>query len=97
MFVLSNLVLAIAKILDIALNLYMMILVVRALASWLNPDPYNPIVQFLVRTTEPILQPIRSRLPMMPIDLSPMIVILAIVFLQTALVGTLFEFGYSLR
>ncbi|HTO10240.1 MAG TPA: YggT family protein [Candidatus Binatia bacterium] len=99
MFVLSHLVLAIARLLDLALTAYFFIIIVRALISWVSPDPFNPIVRFLYRATEPVLRPIRRRLPMtgMGLDLSPMIVILAIYFLKWVLVESLTDFALSLR
>jgi YggT family protein len=62
-----------------------------------SPDPFNPVVQFLYRTTEPILVPIRRLLPPTRIDLSPIIAFIAIVFLRYFLVATLFDLGYRLR
>ena len=93
MFVLSNLIIALAKVIDIALTLYMWIIIFRALISWVNPDPYNQIVIFLYRVTEPVLGPIRRRLPMrnIGIDISPIIVILVIIFLQYFLVETMIQ------
>jgi YggT family protein len=91
MFVISNLVLALANILHIVLNLYMWIVIARAILSWVNPDPYNPIVRFLYNVTEPVLYAIRRRVPMFfgGIDFSPMVVILGIYFLDSFLVPTL--------
>ncbi len=91
MYVLSNLLQAVAVILDIVLTIYMWVIIIRALLSWVNPDPYNPIVQFLHSITEPVLYRVRKALPMpgMGLDLSPIIVLLAIIFLQTFLVQTL--------
>ena len=91
MFVISNLVLALANILHIVLNLYMWIVIARAILSWVNPDPYNPIVRFLYSATEPVLYAIRRRVPIFfgGIDFSPMIVILGIYFLDSFLVPTL--------
>jgi YggT family protein len=91
MYVLSNLLQAVAVILDIALTIYMWVIIIRAILSWVNPDPYNPIVQFLHSITEPVLYRVRKALPMpgMGLDLSPIIVLLAIIFLQTFLVQTL--------
>ena len=89
MFVIRNLLLALASVMNMALSLYMFIIVARALISWVSPDPRNPIVQFLYTVTEPVLRPVRRRLPMTGIDLSPIIVILAIVFLQQFVVLTL--------
>ena len=99
MFILGNFVTALVKIVDIGLSLYMWIIVARALISWVNPDPYNPIVQFLYRATEPVLGPIRRWLPLrgLGIDISPLIVIAAIIFLQGFLLKSLIELAYSLR
>jgi YggT family protein len=99
MFVLGNFIAAVARILDIALSLYMWIIVIRALLSWVNPDPYNPIVRLLYQVTEPLMAFVRRRIPLhgMGIDFSPMIILLAIVFLQSFLVPTLTEFSYSFR
>jgi YggT family protein len=98
MFVIGNFLMAIAKILDIGLSIYLWIIIIRALISWVNPDPYNPIVRFLVSTTEPILYPIRKRLPTMGgIDFSPIVAILAIIFIQTFAVQTLMQIALSLR
>ena len=90
-FILGNLLQATAQILNIVLQLYMWIIIVRALLSWVNPDPYNPIVQFLNSITEPVLYRVRQLIPMsgMGIDFSPIIVILAIVFLQSFVVQSL--------
>ncbi|WP_455389202.1 YggT family protein, partial [Petrachloros mirabilis] len=90
MFVMGNVLHGLATILDTVLWLYMWIIIARALISWVNPDPWNPIVQFLERVTEPVLSPIRRWVGWrMGIDLSPIIAILIITFLQIALVKTL--------
>jgi YggT family protein len=89
MYVLSDLLLAIAKLVDYALYLYMWIIVIRALLSWVNPDPWNPIVRFLYQVTEPVLRPIRRRLPHSGIDFSPLIVVLVIMFIRPFIVSVL--------
>jgi YggT family protein len=93
MFVFSNFIIALAKIIDVALTLYMWVIIFRAVISWVNPDPYNKIVIFLYRITEPVLRPVRRILPRAlhstGIDFSPIIVILAIIFLQYFLVETI--------
>ena len=89
MFLIRNLLLATVDILDMALTLYSFMVVARALISWVSPDPYNPIVLFLYRATEPALRPIRSRLPLTGVDLSPIILIFLIFFLQRAIVLSL--------
>lgn len=98
MFVFGNLFKALAIILHYVLNFYMWIVIARAVLSWVNPDPYNPIVRFLASVTDPVLYAIRRRLPVFfgGIDFSPMLVILAIVFLDNFLVPTLLQLAYSI-
>jgi YggT family protein len=99
MFALGNVILGIAKVLGVVLNIFMWVIIIRALLSWVNPDPYNPIVQFLTRVTEPVLRPLRKLVPAyrLGIDLSPLIAILIIYFLEIAVVDTLVRIGYSMR
>ena len=97
MFILSNFITAVAKLLDMVLEIFFWLIVIRALLSWVNPDPYNTIVQFLYRVTEPILQPIRRFLPMTGIDLSPVIAFFGILFLRQFLIPTLYELGLKLH
>jgi len=91
MFIIGNLLLALAKILHLILNFYMWIIIARAVISWVSPDPYNPVVRFLYNATEPVLYPLRRRLPVYfgSIDFSPMILLLIILFLDNFLVPTL--------
>ncbi len=98
MFVLSNFIFALAKIIDIALTIYMWIIIFRAVISWVNADPYNKIVIFLYRATEPVLRPVRRMMPLhnTGIDLSPIIVILVIIFLQYFLVETIIQLARNL-
>ncbi len=97
MFVLSNFVVALAQGLDLFLGFMSLLIIVRALISWVNPDPYNPIVQFLSRATDPILNPIRRFMPVMPIDISPIIAYFLIVVVRGFLVRTLMDLAYSIR
>ncbi len=98
MFVLGNLFIALGNVLDILLNIYMWVLIIAALISWVNPDPYNPIVRFLYGITEPVLRPIRRRLGVFGgIDFSPLIAILVIVFLRSFIVSSLIELGIKLK
>ena len=99
MFIIGNFLSATAQILKIVLELYMWVIIIRALLSWVNPDPYNPIVQFLYSITEPVLYRIRQLIPMsgIGIDFSPIIVLLAIVFLQGFLVESLDVLGARLQ
>ncbi len=93
MFVLQNFIIALAKIIDIVLTVYMWIIIFRAVISWVNADPYNKIVIFLYRVTEPVLRPVRRMLPTqnLGIDFSPIIVILIIYFLRYFLVETIIQ------
>jgi YggT family protein len=98
MFVAGNVLQAMAVILDYVLWLYMWVIIARALISWVNPDPWNPIVQFLQRVTEPVLYPIRRRMGFaMGLDLSPIIALLVIIFLQVALVQSLKDLAFRLH
>jgi len=99
-FVFSNFLIAIAKILDILLTIFYWLILVRALISWVNPDPFNPMVQFLHKTTEPILDPIRRILPMglrFGIDISPIIAFLVLLFLKSFLVRTIIGLAIRFR
>jgi YggT family protein len=99
MFMMGNFIAALAHVLDIALTVYMWIIVIRALLSWVNPDPYNPIVRLLYQLTEPLMARIRRCIPLrgVGIDFSPLIILLAIVFLQSFLVRSLLDFSQSFR
>jgi YggT family protein len=94
----SNFIIALAKVLDIILTVYMWVIVARALISWVNPDPYNKIVIFLYRITEPVLRPIRKIIPRhnLPIDFAPLAVLLIIFFLQYFLIQTLIQIATGL-
>ena len=98
MYIIGYLLMAIAKVLDIVMNIFLFIVIARAVLSWVNPDPFNPIVRFINNVTEPILYPIRTRLPVHfgGIDLSPMIVFLGIIFVRTFVVSSLMRMSASL-
>ncbi len=98
MFIIGNLFNAVAIVLYYILNIYMWIIIARAVLSWVNPDPYNPIVRFIHNITEPVLYKIRSKLPVnfSGIDFSPIIVFLAIIFLQKFVVGSLQGIAFNL-
>lgn len=100
MFIPANFVSAAASILNVLLSIVYWLVVIRALISWVNPDPGNAIVQFLYKTTDPILEPIRSRMPLkfrFGIDISPIIVILVIMFLKSFLIKSLFDLSLWMR
>jgi YggT family protein len=99
MFVLGNFIMAVAKIIHVVLSIYMWVIVARAIISWVNPDPYNQIVQLLYRVTEPVLAPVRRWLPFgrMGVDVSPIIVILAIYFIDEFLIKSMIELAMNLK
>ena len=100
MFIFSNLLMAIAHILEIALTIFYWLILIRALISWVNPDPYNPVVRFLEKSTEWVLSPIRKMIPYnlrMGIDLSPLIAFFMIMFLKSFLVKTLADIALRMR
>jgi YggT family protein len=98
MFVAGNLLNALAQVLDVVLTLYMWVIIVSALISWVNPDPNNPIVRFLRAATNPLLSRIRRLLGFrMAIDVSPIIAILCIMFLKYFIVQSLYDLGRNLR
>ena len=98
MFVFGDLIVAIANILDFILGIYKWILLIVVLLSWVSPDPYNPIVRFLHTITEPVLRPIRRMIGFTfgPLDISPIIVFLIIMFIQSFFIRTLVKIGYKL-
>jgi len=99
MYILGNILIGLGNVLDIILSIYMWIVIIGALISWVNPDPYNPIVRFLRGATYPLFAWIRRRLPLSlgGIDFSPVIIIAGIVFLRYALARTIIETGYRLK
>ncbi|RNC67494.1 MAG: YggT family protein [Desulfuromonadales bacterium] len=98
MFVFANFLLAVAKVADILLTIYLYIIIARAIISWVNPDPYNPIVNFLYRSTEPLLSRVRRILPDLGgLDLSPIIVMVAIYFLQSFVVRSIYDLAYKMK
>ncbi len=99
MFILANFLIALAQVVDYLLTAYMWIVIGRAIISWINPDPHNPIVRFLYSATEPVLYRLRRALPLYGggIDFSPIIVFVGIIFLQRFLVQSLYDLARSLR
>lgn len=97
---LSYSLIILAQILSVILTIFYWLIIIRAVLSWVNPDPYNPIVNFLYRITEPVLAPIRKALPLglnYGIDLSPIIAFFIIIFLKSLLVRVLLSLAVKLR
>jgi YggT family protein len=95
----SNFMAAIATVLSYALTFYMWIVIARAVLSWVNPDPYNPIVRLIHNVTEPVLYQIRRKIPAVfgGVDLAPVVLLLAILFLQNFVVNSLYELAAGMR
>ncbi|NJD57138.1 MAG: YggT family protein [Nitrospirae bacterium] len=99
MLIFGNLLITVAEIVNMLLNVYYWVVIVAALISWVNPDPYNPVVRFLRTVTEPVFRPIRRLIGhrLGPIDISPIVVIIGILFIQKFLVRSIIEIGYKIK
>lgn len=99
MFIFGNMLVAIAQVLGMLIRAYMWIVIIRALVSWVSPDPYNPIVRFLQAATDPVLHRIRRLIPASfgGIDFSPLILIAGLIFLEAFLVQSLFDLSRQLK
>jgi YggT family protein len=99
MFIISNFLVGVAQVLNLAINLLWWLIIIRALISWVNPDPYNPVVQFLYKTTEPFLMPFKRILPnwRIGIDFSPIFAILALLFLRYFIVNSLIDLARLIK
>jgi YggT family protein len=99
MFIMANLLVALAQVLDYVLWAYWWILLGRVVISWVNADPDNPIVRFLYVATEPVLARVRRMLPVYAggFDLSPIVVWIAVIFLQRFLVQSLYDLAHTFR
>ena len=99
MFVLANFLTALAVVVDYVLWAYIWILLARVVVSWVDADPYNPIVRFLYGATEPVLERVRRVLPLYAggFDFSPIVVWVAIIFLRHFAVRSLYDLAHTLR
>jgi YggT family protein len=99
MFIFGDILVAISKVLDVVLTFLWIIILARAILSWVNPDPYNPIVRFIHNVTEPILYQVRKRLPFQfsGMDFSPLIVFFAIILIKEIIIHRLYVLGASIR
>jgi YggT family protein len=98
MYIVGYFLMAAATVMDYVLVFFMVVVIARAILSWVNPDPYNAIVRFIHNVTEPVLYPIRSKLPINygGIDFSPIVVFLVIIFMRTFVVNSLMRVAASL-
>ena len=99
MFILANFILAVANILDIALFLYMVIVIGRAVLTWIKHDPDHVVIKFVHSVTEPVLAGIKKKLPLVygGFDFSPLVVVLAIYFFQTFVIESLTQIAQGLK
>ena len=93
MFVYTNFVLTVAQLLNSVLQLYFWIVIISAVMSWIEPNPYNPIVRALYSMTEPVFDWVREHLPVYfgGLDFSPIVVIIGIEFVQQVLIRAVFQ------
>jgi len=97
MFLLGYFLQAVAGLLHFLFSAVIVVVIARAVLSWVSPDPYNPIVRIIIQLSEPLLFPVRRRMPVLGgIDLSPMLVILAAYFLDDFLVPSLQRIALNL-
>jgi YggT family protein len=101
MILLGNILIGLAKVLDMVLWIYTLLLIGRAIISWVNADPRNGIVRFLRSVTDPAVELIRRRLPRnlryYPLDIAFLVLFGLVIFSQYAVVQTLFDLGQRLR
>ncbi len=100
MFVFGNFIIAIGRVLELFITILYWLVLIRAIVSWVNPDPFNPIVQFLYRTTEPFLIPFRRlifRFGDLGFDISPILLFLVLLFLRYFLVNSIIDIGIRLK
>jgi YggT family protein len=99
MILIANILRALAVIVEMAnglLTIYKYVLIAAALISWVNPDPYNPIVSFLHRVTEPVLSRIRRYMPDTgAVDLSPLVAFALIYLVQIVLLDTAYQYLFN--
>lgn len=95
---LRELILAFAQLFNLVIQIYIFIVIGRALISWVNPDPYNPIVRFLHKATDPVFYRIRRVVPLVfsGIDLTPIALLLLLTFVQRVITSILVQFAHSL-
>jgi YggT family protein len=97
--ILGNFLIALGNLLSFVLGFLIFVVIGRAIISWVSPDPYNPIVRFLTLSTEPFLRPLRRVIPMVGsgIDLTPLVLLALVYFLQSFLAQTILDYGVRLK
>jgi YggT family protein len=100
MIILSNLLYAVAMILDMILGFVLLLVIARAILSWVNPDPHNAIVRFLHSSTDPFINPLRRKFSFLcpgGMDFTPLALLLIIYFLRYFLVNVMFDYARLLK
>ncbi|HMO01877.1 MAG TPA: YggT family protein [Oligoflexia bacterium] len=99
MLILGNFLIAIATVLGACFQFLFFIIIARAILSWVNPDPYNPLVRFIWGIAEPVLRPFKKlvRSGEWGLDLSPIFALLAIMFMQAFLTKTINDYGVAIK
>ncbi|MDO3380169.1 YggT family protein [Geoalkalibacter halelectricus] len=94
---LATLLLAVVRILSLAIQIYIYVVIARAIVSWVSPDPYNPIVRFLYNVTDPPLDRIRRVLPLQfgGLDLSPIALIFGLYFISMLLNSLAYRIAFG--
>jgi YggT family protein len=99
MIILANVLGGIGTVLDMLLGMVIFLVIARAVISWVNPDPFNPVVRFLNSSTDPLLKPLRRYIPLIggAIDITPIVLLLVLYFLKAAVVNTLHDYSYKMK
>ena len=98
MILLANILSGLGQALHVLIWYFIIVVTIRAVISWANPDPMNPMVRFLAASTDPVLLPMRRFIPNLgPVDITPLIFFAFLIFLDAALVGSLLEYSIALR
>jgi YggT family protein len=98
MIIVGSFLVAVGGLLSFAINFYYWLLIARCILSFVSPDPRNPIVLFINDATEPVLSKVRSKIPPLGVfDLSPLVVLAGLMFIDSFLVGSLMRYGEYFR
>ena len=99
MILLGNILQALAQVLDVLITTANILIIARVVVSWVNADPRNKLVAVIIGSTEPMMAPLRRRLPLVfgPVDLTPIALLLGLIFLKIALVESLMSYGVLLE
>ena len=101
MFILGNVIRGLGEVLHYFFWVYLWVLVGRAIISWVNADPHNAVVRFLVQATEPPLRLVRRMLPAslryFPIDVAFLVLLGLVIFAEYAIAQTLIDIGIRMK